>query len=112
MDAVFVLPPAPPPSFETLSSGLEQYGFVVLPDGLPSDVTQALADYAARLGADGYHAAAVGRGPEQQRNPFVRRNRVHWLDERHPALASWREWSESLRVHLNRVSFMGLFSFE
>lgn len=113
MDAVSVLlPPVPPPSLETLSSGLEHYGFVVLPDGLPPEVTQALADYEARLGADGYHAAAVGRGPEQQRNRFVRRNRIHWLDERRPALAPWRDWSESLRVHLNRRLFMGLFSFE
>ena len=84
----------------------------MLPDGLPADVALALSRYATRIGADDFHAAAVGRGPEQQRNRFVRRNLIHWLDDRDPALAPWRDWTESLRVHLNRKLFMGLFSFE
>ena len=59
-----------------------------------------------------FRAAAVGRGVEQQRNRFVRRDLIHWMEERDPALAPWRAWTESLRVHLNRRLFLGLFSFE
>ena len=102
----------PLPSFDSLTRGLEEYGFVVLPDGLPPDVARVLASYADRVDADDFHAAAIGRGMEQQRNRFVRRDLIHWLDEREPALAPWRAWTESLREHLNRRLFLGLFSFE
>lgn len=103
---------APLPSFESLGRGLEESGFVVQPDGLPPDVAHALTGYATMVGTSDYHAAAVGRGPVQQRNRFVRRDLIHWMDERDPALALWRSWTESLRVHLNCQLFLGLFSFE
>lgn len=103
---------APLSSFELLARGLEAHGFAVLPDGLPPEVAIALKQYLVRVSADGYHAAAVGRGLDQQRNRFVRRDLIHWLGERNPALAPWRAWAELLRVHLNRRLFLGLFSFE
>lgn len=112
MNAIPGLRPAPLPSFESLTRGLEAYGFVVLPDGLPRDVTCKLKQYVAAVDAEGFRAAAVGRGMEQQRNRFVRRDLIHWMDEREPQLAPWRAWTESLRVYLNRELFLGLFSFE
>lgn len=112
MNAIPGSRPAPLPSFDSLTRGLEEYGFVVQPDGLPREVARVLASYADRIDADDFHAAAVGRGMEQQRNRFVRRDLIHWMDERDPALAPWRAWTESLRVHLNRRLFLGLFSFE
>ena len=100
------------PSFDSLTRSLEEYGFVVQPDGLPVDVARALTSYADRVDADDFHAAAVGRRMEQQRNRFVHRDLIHWMDEREPALAPWRAWTESLRLELNRRLFLGLFSFE
>jgi SM-20-related protein len=107
-----VLRPVEGPSFDFLARGLERFGYVVMPDGLPPDVARALVDYAARTDADEFHAAAVGRGIEQQRNRFVRRDLIHWMNDRLPALAPWRQWTEALRTHLNRRLFLGLFSFE
>lgn len=112
MNAIPGSRPVPLTSFDSLTRGLEECGFVVLPDGLPADVARVLSSYADRIDADDFHAAAVGRGVEQQRNRLVRRDRIHWMDERDPALAPWRAWTESLRVHLNRRLFLGLFSFE
>jgi SM-20-related protein len=103
---------APLPSFDALTRGLEERGFVVQPGGLPPEVARVLVSYADAVDADDFHAAAVGRGMEQQRNRFVRRDLIHWIDEREPALAPWHAWTESLRVHLNRQLFLGLFSFE
>jgi len=103
---------APLPSFDALTRGLEERGFVVQPGGLPPEVARVLVSYADAVDADDFHAAAVGRGVEQQRNRFVRRDLIHWIDERDPALAPWHAWTESLRVHLNRQLFLGLFSFE
>lgn len=97
---------------ESLARSLERDGYVVQPGGLPADVALALTKYAARVGAGDYHAAAVGRGEEQQRNRFVRRDVIHWLEDQDPALAPWRAWTELLRVELNRQLFLGLFSFE
>ena len=74
---------APLASFDALTRGLEERGFVVQPGGLPPDVARVLASYA--VDADAFHAAAVGRGVEQQRNRFVRRDLIHWMDERDPA---------------------------
>ncbi len=82
------------------------------PGGLPRDVALALTRYAETTRSGDYHAAAVGRGSDQQRNQFVRRDRIHWMDERKPALLPWRAWTEELRIHLNRQLFLGLFSFE
>ena len=112
LNAIPVSPSAPSPTYQSLTLGLEQNGYVVLPNALPQAVAHALTQYAARVGADDFHAATVGRGTVQQRNRFVRRDLIHWLDERNPALAPWRDWTEALRVHLNRRLFLGLFSFE
>jgi SM-20-related protein len=59
----------------------------VQPDGLPADVALALMTYAAMTDDENFHVAGVGRGTDQQRNKFVRRDRIHWLDERDPTLA-------------------------
>jgi len=76
------------------------------------EVALNLTNYASRVGNGAFHEAAVGRGEDQQRNRFVRRDRIHWLDERDPALSTWRDWTEQLRLQLNRRWFLGLFSFE
>ena len=112
MDAIPIAEPLPLDPFESLTRGLEQHGFAVQPDGLPADVALALTAYASSTGAGDYHAATVGRGADRQRNRFVRRDLIHWIDERNPALAPWRAWTESLRADLNRKLFLGLFSFE
>jgi len=102
----------PRTELETLATALEQQGYVVLPEGLPVDVAGTLMAYLEQVDDGAFHSATVGRGDDQQRNRFVRRDAIHWLDEHHPALAPWREWTESLRVHLNQRLFLGLFSFE
>lgn len=112
LNAIPAAEPTPLLSFEALTLNLEAQGFVVLPEELPPDVACSLVDYTATVKADDFHAAAVGRGPQEQRNHFVRRDLIHWLDERNPALAPWRAWTESLRVYLNRQLYLGLLSFE
>ena len=98
-------------SFDTLTVNLEAHGFVVLPEALPPEVARSLVDYSRRVDADDFHAA-VGRGSQEQRNHFVRRDLIHWLDEGNPGLTPWRVWTESLRVYLNRRLYLGLLSFE
>jgi SM-20-related protein len=112
LNATPLVSPEPLPSVDSLIEGLEQHGFSVRANGVPPDVARSLVDYISRVGADAFHEATVGRGEEQQQNRFVRRDRIHWIDERKPELACWRDWTESLRLEVNRRLFLGLFSFE
>ncbi|MEQ8408148.1 MAG: 2OG-Fe(II) oxygenase [Gammaproteobacteria bacterium] len=98
--------------FEAIASGLEQQGYVVLPAALPETIAASLLDYLAVLEANRFHRAAVGRGNDQQRNQFVRRDRIHWIEDDHQESGQWLAWSKRLQQYLNRRLFLGLFSFE
>jgi SM-20-related protein len=103
--------------FEHIASGIEQQGYAVLPAALPAVVTDSLLDYlldinlSERNGRQ-FRAARIGRGADQVRNQFVRRDRIFWIDERHPDSRHWLAWAERLKRYLNRRLFLGLFSFE
>jgi SM-20-related protein len=112
LNATPLVSPEPLPSVDALIGGLAQHGISVQANGVPPDVARSLINYISRVGADAFHEAMVGRGEEQQQNRFVRRDRIHWIDERNPELACWQDWTESLRLEVNRRLFLGLFSFE
>jgi len=98
--------------FERISEGIERQGYVVLPSALPETVTDSLLEYLAVIEEQRFHAAAIGRGQDQVRNQFVRRDRIFWIDERHEGSTVWLGWSARLKRYLNRHLFLGLFSFE
>ena len=97
--------------FERIADALVSRGSAILPASLPADVA---ADLQARLDAldeTAFRPAAIGRGRDTQKNRFVRNNRISWLDDSDRERA-WDRWTESLRCHLNRELYLGLFSFE
>jgi len=98
--------------FQRVASDLERQGYTVLPDALPEFVRASLLDHLASLETERFHAAAIGRGQDQLRNRFVRRDRIHWIDEVDPRARAWRDWTRALRQYLNRHLYLGLFSFE
>lgn len=102
--------------FERIASGIEARGYVVLPAALPEAVAASLLDYLTDILTDNdgsrFYAARIGRGSDQMRNQFVRRDRIYWIDERHPGSTEWLAWAERLKRYLNRRLFLGLFSFE
>ena len=98
--------------FDRIATDLESQGYTILPDALPEPVRAALLDYLACLETERFHAAAIGRGQDQMRNRFVRRDRIHWIDETDPRARAWLDWTQALRAYLNRRLFLGLFSFE
>lgn len=106
---------SPPPDeelFARIADGLERDGYVVIPAALPEAVSDSLLDYLADIEQQRFQAAAVGRGREQTRNKFVRRDRIYWIDEQHSGSRQWLDWTSRLREYLNRRLFLGLFSFE
>jgi SM-20-related protein len=97
--------------FATIASELETRGYAICPAALPAPVSDSLL--AALAAGEGEFApAAIGRGDEAQRNRFVRRDTIYWLDGAQPHAAAWRQWCEALRLYLNQRLFLGLFSFE
>ena len=74
----------PPPEdhlFELIASGLETKGYVCLPAALPEDIAEGLVDQLAQIESREFHKAATGRGNDRTRNQFVRRDRIHWIEE-------------------------------
>jgi SM-20-related protein len=112
LDFIAACPEAGLPSFDDLSLQLETNGYVVIPEGLPHTVADELLRYLADVDVKDFHRAAIGRGTDEHTNRFVRRDRIHWLNERRPELAEWRSFTDALRTQLNRQLFLGLFSFE
>lgn len=98
--------------FERIAADLETQGYTILPDALPEPVRASLLDHLASLETQRFRAAAIGRGQEQMRNRFVRRDRIHWIDEVNPQGRAWLDFTQALRLYLNRRLFLGLFSFE
>jgi SM-20-related protein len=109
------MPGASPADFELyeqIASGLERDGYVVLPGALPEVVANSLLDYLAEQEQADFHRAAIGRGLDEMRNSFVRRDRIRWIEEGEAGSETWLQWAHALRVYLNRRLFLGLFSFE
>jgi len=106
---------SPPPDdllFEQIAVALETRGLFILPAGLPEPVAASLWHCLCGLQEDEFQRAGIGRGPDQSSNPFVRRNRIRWLEEGDGIAPEWFDWSGRLMAYLNRRLFLGLFSFE
>lgn len=104
--------PADNPVFSAIADGLESQGWVILPDALPDAVTENLLLGFGSAEDNAFQPAAIGRQDDTSHNPFVRRDRIVWLEPGMPAAQNWLSWVEDLKQALNRQLFMGLFSFE
>jgi len=103
-------PPDAATAFEAIARALIDPGWGVFTGLLPESLTLALAATARSL--ETYRAAGIGRYSDAQLNRFVRRDRIVWVDEADPAGHDWLNWTDGLRVHLNRSLILGLASFE
>jgi len=103
-------PSDPATAFASIAAALVDTGWGVFTGLMPDPLVRRLADSAQSL--ETYRQAGVGRHTDSQLNPFVRRDRIVWIDGREPAGRDWLHWTEGLRVHLNRTLMLGLTSFE
>jgi SM-20-related protein len=95
--------------------GIAANGHAVVADFLPAPHVAALAAEAGRRAATGeFGPAGIGHGERRAERSDIRGDRIVWLDEH--ALSSLERalWNalDALRVALNRVTFLGLFTFE
>lgn len=97
--------------FDPIAQALAETGYIVLENALPGAVSDCLLQLQKR-NAMQFYPAGVGRGLEQNRNPSLRRDKIVWIEEADAIAAPWAEWTQQLRLYLNRHLFLGLFSFE
>lgn len=113
--SVFTLTSQTPPSdalFEHIAQSLETQGYMVLPAALPTELSDALVSLLSHTDDPEFHRAAVGRGTDQTRNQFVRRDQISWIEPGNTDADAWLGWTRRLMTYLNRRLFLGLFSFE
>lgn len=95
-----------------ISTALRERGYCLLPSPLPVSLTDALFIHFNSLDEGDFKEAAIGRESNQHVNPFVRGDRIRWIDKTHPAARDYLDWMENLRLALNRRLFLGLFDYE
>lgn len=97
--------------FDPIAEGLATTGYVVLENALPPSVSECLLQLQER-NAPQFYTAGIGRGQLQNQNPALRRDKIAWIEEDDAIAAPWVDWTQQLRLYLNRHLFLGLFSFE
>lgn len=95
-----------------IAAALQNDGYTVLPAPLPPEVLTGLLDHFKSIEPKRFKRAGIGREADYQLNPFVRSDKIFWLDNNHPAASAYLDWMESLRLGLNRRLFLGLFDYE
>lgn len=98
--------------FDTIAAAIETRGYIILPAVLPMWQTDALYHHIRTLDLNAFRQARIGRDGGEMDNPFVRSDRIFWVDPAEPAAAAYLAWSEQLRLAINRRLFLGLFDYE
>jgi len=99
----------------SIARAIDTAGHGVVPHFIDGALTAALRRRALALdAADALHAAGVGRGRSWMRDPAVRGDRIHWLDESEASAAEHAllDALEGLRRALNERLMLGLFEVE
>ena len=98
--------------FDEIALAIETHGYIILPSALPPALTDALYFTLKDLDLACFKQARIGREEREIDNPFVRSDRILWIDGEQPALKEYLDWMEQLRLAVNRRLFLGLFDYE
>jgi SM-20-related protein len=98
-------------ALDTIASALQTKGLIVLPEGLPTVLADALYRRVVAI-ADSAKRAGVGRGTHYIQAANVRTDSIAWLGTEHPAERAYLAWMEAIRLGINRRLFLGLFDYE
>jgi SM-20-related protein len=100
---------------DTITNGLADRGFVVLPGFLDRESVTALRGEGMRRRAAGeFHAASIGRSDTAECDPSIRGDSICWLGGRASTEPEWALFAQldALCVALNSALFLGISEFE
>ena len=100
------------PLFSQIADDLRDKGWSVIPNALPEHLAESLHQQLMNRAGEAFVPAGVGRAEDYTLNSFVRRDAIAWIEGNTEAEKQWLNWSNRLRLFLNRRLFLGLFSFE
>ena len=100
------------PLFSQIAADLQHKTWSVIPNALPPALAAQLQKQLLSLNEEQFARAGVGRSKDFTLNSFVRRDEIRWIEGSSAAEREWLQWSNRLRLFLNRRLFLGLFSFE
>lgn len=113
---------APPPDwfdpadntalFEAIANNIQQKGYGIHPNALPTALATALWLQVQNMLPDKFQEAGIGREINHTLNTFVRTDQICWITGKTCVGQSWLDWAQALQNYLNRRLFLGLFSFE
>ncbi len=98
--------------YDRIAIALSQQGYIILDAALPEQMVTGLFVHYQSINAKEFDQAGIGRENDHQLNPFVRSDEIFWLDKSQPACIYYLNWSENLRLELNKRLFLGLFDYE
>ncbi len=98
--------------YDRVADAIEDPGYIILPMALPMALTDGLYHHLRALDTGDFKPARIGRELDEIRNPFVRNDRIRWLDPKVQVVADYLAWAEGLRLAMNRRLFLGLFDYE
>lgn len=100
------------PTFAKIADDLANQSWSVVDGGLAPDMSLELLASVQQSADNEFTEAGTGRSRDHLINPFVRRDRIRWINGESENEQAWLEWAASLQHYLNRTLFLGLFSFE
>ena len=101
--------------FDRIVAELCETGLSVCDDFITPLLVNTMAMEARDLHQQGaFRLARVGRGSSEQLRPEIRNDHIHWLDPENPTPIQRPYFLdlETLRMHINRSLFLGLFEYE
>lgn len=98
--------------FAKIASDLSEQGYSIQLQALPPQMSEALYGQVTQLQEREFSRAGIGRQAEFQKNQFIRRDEICWIDGSTAIGQHWLDWTAQLQSYLNQRLFLGLFSFE
>jgi SM-20-related protein len=81
-------------------------------NALPKQLINLLSEYVTGEDGPTYVTAGIGRSRSHHKDQNIRRDKISWIDDKNATDQRWNNWTETLRVALNRQLFMGLIPIE
>lgn len=99
-------------AFQQIALQLETTGYAILPAALPETLVDSLLLHFKSLAGEEFKPAGTGRATAYEVRTGIRGDEIRWLSGEHPATKAYLDWTENLRLNLNRYLFLGLFDYE
>ncbi|GIU34434.1 2OG-Fe(II) oxygenase [Shewanella colwelliana] len=98
--------------FSDICEAIADKGYIVVHNILPIQTLNTLRDELAKMELTEFKPAAIGRHADQAVIEEIRRDKILWIDHSNTFAQPYFDWSEQLRLAINRYLFLGLFDYE